>query len=315
MEATQRQPGVRVRRFETRALPHIGDARGAAATREAHRLGVSAAHVDTARVYLVEADLTEQQADRLLAQLLTDPAREMGLEGAEQSDPSDVIIEVHPLPGVMDPAARTVEQAATSLLGLPPGSIRVSTGWRFDIAGATAAGAMTLATQSLANSVIEHIHAEPWLPDVLPHGALADQSLRIVPLRRASDDELTALSTQGHLFLNLQEMQAIREHFRELNREPTDVELETIAQTWSEHCVHKTLKSDVRYAPPEGDSINWSNRPGCTFNTDGTVRIENLLKSTVAAATHELIADGIDWTLSVFVDNSGVIAFDDKHAV
>ena len=43
--------------------------------------------------------------------------------------------------------------------------------------------------------------------------------------------------------------------------------------------------------------------------------IDNLLKSTVAAATHELMADGVDWCLSVFVDNAGVIAFDDEHAV
>ena len=48
---------------------------------------------------------------------------------------------------------------------------------------------------------------------------------------------------------------------------------------------------------------------------DGTIEIDNLLKSTVAAATHELIAEGIDWTLSVFKDNSGVIAFDDQFGV
>lgn len=314
--AAGRGQGIgRVRRFETRALPHVGDPRGPAVVREAHRLGVSAAHVDTARVYLIEGELDEHQADQLLSQLLTDPAREMGVEGAEPADPSDLVIEVHPLPGVMDPAARTVEQAATLLLGLRAGSIRVSTGWRFDIAGSTAAGAMRLATQSLANGVVEHIHTEPWLPDALPHGAPADQRVRHVPLRSASDADLVALSARGHLFLNLREMRAIREHFCSLEREPTDVELETLAQTWSEHCVHKTLKSSVHYRATGADSIDWAGRPGCTMLPDGSVQIENLLKSTVAAATHELIAEGVDWTLSVFVDNSGVIAFDEKHAV
>ena len=53
------------------------------------------------------------------------------------------------------------------------------------------------------------------------------------------------LSREGHLFLSLAEMKAILAYYREQSREPTDVELETIAQTWSEHCVHKTLKSAV----------------------------------------------------------------------
>ena len=53
------------------------------------------------------------------------------------------------------------------------------------------------------------------------------------------------LSREGHLFLSLAEMKAIQSYFREQNREPTDIELETLAQTWSEHCVHKTLKSAV----------------------------------------------------------------------
>src|SRR6185295_14358009 len=63
------------------------------------------------------------------------------------------------------------------------------------------------------------------------------------------------------------------------------------------------------------DPINWAGRPGHDINPDGSITIHNLLKSTVAAATHELIADGLDWTLSVFVDNAGVIAFDDDYAV
>ncbi len=51
------------------------------------------------------------------------------------------------------------------------------------------------------------------------------------------------------------------------------------------------------------------------MHEDGSVEIDNLLKRTVAAATFELIEDGVDWTLSVFKDNAGIIAFDDDHAV
>ena len=70
------------------------------------------------------------------------------------------------------------------------------------------------------------------------------------------------LSREAHLFLSLEEMRAIRDLYRKLGREPREIELETLAQTWSEHCVHKTLKSAVRYrgaAMPKSSaaSQNW----------------------------------------------------------
>src|SRR5262249_18260652 len=134
-------------------------------------------------------------------------------------------------------------------------------------------------------------------------------------------EQLTRLSRDAHLFLSLEEMQAVQQEFQRVGRDPTDIELETLAQTWSEHCVHKTLKSTVRYSGTEmgdgeePDAIDWTNRPNHTVNDDGSVTIDNLLKSTVAAATFELIEDGLDWTLSVFKDNSGIIALDDKFGV
>src|SRR6266850_875299 len=118
-------------------------------------------------------------------------------------------------------------------------------------------------------------------------------------------------------------MKVIQAEFRRLGRDPTEIELETIAQTWSEHCVHKTFKSNIRLALREGDPMfrglsraAWaSSRPGHQVAPDGTITIDNLLRSTVMAATQRLIADGLDWCLSVFADNSGVIAFDQDQAV
>jgi phosphoribosylformylglycinamidine synthase len=66
-----------------------------------------------------------------------------------------------------------------------------------------------------------------------------------VPIRDLEDDALERMSRDAHLFLSLEEMQAIQAEIRRLQREPTDIELETLAQTWSEHCVHKTLKSRI----------------------------------------------------------------------
>ncbi len=86
-------------------------------------------------------------------------------------------------------------------------------------------------------------------------------------------------------------MRAIRDHFAALGRDPTDCELETLAQTWSEHCSHKTLKGRIAF---QGRTI------------------DNLLKETIFGATREL---GCDWLVSVFTDNAGVIRFDDEFDV
>ena len=63
----------------------------------------------------------------------------------------------------------------------------------------------------------------------------------------ASDKKLKAISHDGQLFLNLNEMKAIQAYFKRAGRNPTDCELETIAQTWSEHCYHKTFRGNIRY--------------------------------------------------------------------
>ena len=87
------------------------------------------------------------------------------------------------------------------------------------------------------------------------------------------------------------ELAAVRDYYKKLGRNPTDIELETLAQTWSEHCVHKTFKAKITY---DGKTVN------------------NILKSTIARVTKELDKP---WCLSVFVDNSGVIDFDGKWAL
>jgi phosphoribosylformylglycinamidine synthase len=86
-------------------------------------------------------------------------------------------------------------------------------------------------------------------------------------------------------------MRSIQEHFRGLDREPRRIELETLAQTWSEHCKHKTLTGRIRF----GDEV-----------------IDNLLKSEIARVTRQLDRD---FCVSVFVDNAGVITFDDEDCV
>ncbi|MEQ9096988.1 MAG: phosphoribosylformylglycinamidine synthase subunit PurS [Phycisphaerales bacterium] len=300
-------------RFEVRPLPDARDPRAHRLMREAAALGTPLADARTAKVYLLEGELTQQQRDAIARALLVNPVTEtLATENGHANRQTAVTLEVHPLPGVMDPAAQSVEEAIRELLGV---EVQASTGARYDLEGLAAEDAKALAARLLFNPVVQALHEGPFHPDALPHGEPYEFKPITVEILSLDDSGLERLSREGHLFLSLGEMRAIQQQYQALGREPTDIELETLAQTWSEHCVHKTLKSDYHYTRPNADTIDWTNRPGVTIHDDGSVTIANLLKNTVAAATHELIADGIDWTLSIFHDNSGVVAFDDDYGV
>ena len=119
-------------------------------------------------------------------------------------------------------------------------------------------------------------------------------------LLNADKIKLMQTSKKYILSLNLEEMEVIQKYFRTLKREPTDCELETIAQTWSEHCKHKTLASSVDYRWKMEDG-RWK-----------TKTYKNLLKETIFKATKDL---NKKWCISVFEDNAGIIEFDKKNAV
>ena len=299
-----------VHRVEVHPTPHAGDPRAHTLIENAKSVGVELEGAHWCRVYLIEAPLTDDQLDQIITKLLTNPVVEYAHVGA--SEPRGALVEIHPLPGVMDPPAQSVSDAIFALIGV---RAAVSTGDRYDILGISDAQAQTLANRLLANPVVAGVHAVPFHPEQLPHGHAHEFVLTTIPIRELDDDQLEKLSREGHLFLDLNEMQAIQNHYQTLDREPTDIELETLAQTWSEHCVHKTLKSTIHYTGDPTADIKPDSRPGVTLHDDGSYTIDNLLKSTVAAATFELIDEGLDWTLSVFVDNAGIIKFDDDHAV
>ncbi|OGR89397.1 MAG: phosphoribosylformylglycinamidine synthase II, partial [Elusimicrobia bacterium RIFCSPLOWO2_01_FULL_59_12] len=114
-----------------------------------------------------------------------------------------------------------------------------------------------------------------------------------IPLLGADDSKLLDISRKGLLSLNLQEMKTIQTYFKKRGRNPTDVELETLAQTWSEHCKHKTFSGVIDYQE--------SGRGSRTY--------DNLLKTTIMRVTEELDRP---WCWSTFEDNAGVIALDEE---
>jgi phosphoribosylformylglycinamidine synthase len=112
-----------------------------------------------------------------------------------------------------------------------------------------------------------------------------------INLQGASNKQLTKLSNELGIGLNLAEMKLVREYFTKRNRNPTDVELQTIGQTWSEHCCHKTFKGRIRF---NGKEIN------------------SLFKTYIAKVVKEI---NPKWCFSVFEDNAGIVKFEKGHGI
>ena len=323
--STSVAPVVAVHRIEVRRRTEAGDPAADALLADAGDLEADLRPTGASRidVYLLQGDLQAEELDRIGEGLLADPVMQVAEVGAAGVPAGHALIEVHPLPGVMDPAAASISTALAAILGEKRAEgVEVRTGVRWELEGITPKAAHRLATRLLANPVVHAIHADAYLPDAFPAGHERSFEVRSVEIASLDDEALERLSRDAHLFLSLEEMQAIQRHYRALGREPREIELESLAQTWSEHCVHKTLKATIDYSEPHGGGGGPSlvdsaaSRPGHELVGPGSVRIDNLLKSTVAAATHRLMAEDLgDWCLSVFVDNAGVVAFDDDHAV
>jgi len=129
--------------------------------------------------------------------------------------------------------------------------------------------------------------------------------IKIVPIREADEEFLRKISAEGLLSLSVEEMRSIQGYFRNEKRDPTDVELETLAQTWSEHCNHKTFRGQFTYAEESLDGEK-------ALASGGPRQYGNLLKDTIVKTTEEL---NQPWCLSVFKDNAGIIQFDEGDAV
>ena len=275
----------------------FSDVHGKSVLEDIQELGIDSVQVvQSAKVFLIEAEFDKEFALRLARELLADPVCEeyyIGRSGPPAGLAKATLIEVHLKSGVTDPVAESV-MAAIADMGVK--ALNVRTARKYVMLGQiTQSQTNMIAKKILANDCIEDCvignEAEPPSPHLKPY------ELQIVhwPIRDLDDDALVALSKEKDLFLNLVEMQTIQKHYQQLGREPTDVELETIAQTWSEHCVHKTLKSSVK------------------LSIDGEqVLFDDLLKETVFKATKQLDKN---WCISVFADNAGVVEFDDDSAV
>ena len=271
------------------------DPEGEAVVSSAPLVGV-AGLVDcrVSRVYHLDAvgELGLDDVERLCREVLVDP---VVAEYSTGEAPLAVgrAVEVAALPGVTDIEARELERAAQQL-GLA--DLRVSTAVRYDLIGDLDDKAVAIITRRLlANDTIEHSCEGALTPSFIAE-ATADARVESVPLSSLGDAELAMLSTQRALSLDVNEMRAIQDHFDGVGRSPTDAELETLAQTWSEHCVHKTFRAAIELTHIRADGSE-------------TVTHHDGLLPALREVTEELDPW---WLRSAFVDDAGIVAFDDE---
>lgn len=265
----------------------------------------------TARLIFLQGALSTEDVRHLASELLADPVLEtptiaeidehghvLSASGTPTAA-ADHTIDVTLLPGVTDPPAENLLRAA-ALLGID-GLARAATGAHYALSGQLSPADLTrLARQVFSNPVIQQAAVDAPIAPPFVEPASADAAVVVIPLRDADDETLRNVSVTRRLALDLTEMRAVRDAFRSEGRDPTDAELETLAQVWSEHCVHKTFRAEITYeGPPPGPDAS---APAVQQRIDG------LLKTYIAAATREVAKP---WVRSAFVDNAGIIAFDD----
>ncbi len=258
--------------------------------------------------YLIQGDLSQDDIQRAARGLLADPITErvtcgrvgdaLLLQNGLWSSADDVsIIHVFRKPGVMDPTANSAMRA---MLDLEIHAEAVRTLSKYWVRGLSIADVERLTQKVLSNASIEQAVIGPLSLKELQVGSPYRFQKITVPILGLDDAALEKLSRSGQLYLSLTEMKTVQAHYSQMGREPTDIELETIAQTWSEHCSHKTLGGRIEYR-----------------DENGVRRFTSMLKETIFAATKQIresLGDK-DWCVSVFKDNAGVVTFDDEYHV
>lgn len=240
-------------------------------------------------------------AEKVASELFLDPITQQ-LVDDQQLQGYDWMIEVALKAGMTDNAASVAQTTISDFLHEPffPEE-KVTTATQYWLQGSlTHDQALTIAHELLANRLIHTVKVER-VRTHKKHPSLP--SVEVVDLS-GTDEELQELSRERQLALNLEELHAIRAYYADskvaetrvkagLPAEPTDVELEALAQTWSEHCKHKIFNATIRYSEGGKSEV-----------------IQGLFKTYIRAATERLSSD---FLISVFTDNAGIIDYDENN--
>jgi len=269
--------------------------------------------VSTRKVYTISANVTKPEIKKVAGEL-KNPVIQKAKLGVSSDFDFDWLIIVGFLPGVTDNIGHTAFLAVSDIIGRKLDNKREkiysSTEYLLAAPELEKKDIENIGKNLLANELIQSVTTlsrEDVINTGIPHNIpivknIGGGNVKEINLN-VSDSELVRISKEGVLALTLDEMKAIQSYFRnvknreyvELKNAPTDVELECLAQTWSEHCKHKIFDAEITYEDEKGK----------------VTRITSCFKSFIRKSTEE-IGKEVEWLVSVFHDNAGVIAFNDK---
>ena len=315
-------------RIEVGLKTRINDSFGEATRKRiASDLKLATGGVRTIKVFTVEAEISPEQLQAAAAGPYCDPVtQDFAVDSSLAlfwGHPFEWCIEVGFRPGVTDNEGRTAAGALELLLGRKLGKDEaVYTSTQYLISGTLSREEVeTIAAKLLANELIERftILAHQEFSD---QGGLSAHAPRVLGNEKVQvleidlgggDEELMRISREGVLALTLGEMKIIRDHLTDpeviarrqrvgLGPQITDVELEVLAQSWSEHCKHKIFAGDIHYEDTVSGEKTVFNSLFDTFIKNPTAEIRRRMGDN-------------DWCLSVFKDNAGVVRFNQDWSV
>jgi phosphoribosylformylglycinamidine synthase II/phosphoribosylformylglycinamidine synthase I len=238
------------------------------------------------RLFFLQGHLTPERLAELTEALLLDPVVErVAFEAPKVQHTVDVAL----LPGVTDTEGDNLLRAARQLGFDEVSKASKATRYYFQFDQAVSEDRLgQFVARELANEVIETYRVDEPVPAPFIVNVEKPAVPETVELRSLDNEQLVKLSEDLRLALDAKEMEALKSYYTDLGKEPTRCELETFAQTWSEHCVHKTFRAKIDYT-----------EEGRTQTIDGLLPI-------LRQATEEL---DLDWVVSAFVDNAGIVNF------
>lgn len=307
-----------VHRIEVGLKKEIRDALGEKVRRRVQDdFGLPVKSVRTLSVFTLDMELSREELEMVATGPFLDPIiQEYRIDEPLARD-FDWLVEVGFKPGVTDNVGKTAKEAIEWRLGRrlkEEEKVYTSTQYLFR-GDLRREDVERICTGLLGNSLIQRFEVwkgDEWEGKIEPKvpRVWGDEGGRVEEIDLEIEDEaLLQLSQERLLALDLSEIKAIQNHLRNqtaierrirlgLGKRITDVELEAIAQTWSEHCKHKIFNARIEYDDGENRKL-----------------IDSIFKTYIKRATEEIRSSlgDQDWCVSVFDDNAGVVQFNNSY--
>lgn len=289
-------------------------------------MGIYLSQVWEIRYFLIETDKKIENITNMFEEVFVDSVTQK-IFTSESSNPEEYqswlkgrgfkkpyLLDIGFRPGVTDNSAISATLALNILPDLKDIKITVSSGVLYYLEGECLSKELLhkMAYAKLGNELLHQIkittsedlvHNSRFKNITIPNVSMSSKGVFEIDLN-VSDDDLLKMNDENCWALSLAELHHIKNYFEKLERNPTDVEIEVIAQSWSEHCKHKIFSSTINYTEgnlPKG------------VKSLGQLKVDGIFKSFIKGATAKIEEDRkLPWLVSVFHDNAGVVRFDDK---